>query len=152
VKWRDVLLGAAVTTLLFLLGRSLIALYLAHGSATSTYGAAGSLVVLLLWVYYSAQIFLFGAEFTQVYANKYGTRLEPASNAVWRINHNAARAEYEEEAIQYHIVPPESPPETAERKPETAVPRWRHPVAVGLYGLAAGLLLGFLGSQVGGKK
>ena len=84
LTWKDVLLGAAVTTLLFLLGRFLIGLYLARGSATSTYGAAGSLVLILLWVYYSAQIFLFGAEFTQVYANKYGSRLKPAGNAVWR--------------------------------------------------------------------
>ncbi len=84
LTWKDVLLGATVTTLLFLLGRYLIGLYLARSSATSTYGAAGSLVLILLWVYYSAQIFLFGAEFTQVYANKYGSKLEPAKNAVWR--------------------------------------------------------------------
>ncbi len=144
ITWKDVLLGAAVTTLLFMLGRYLISLFLARGSATSTYVAAGSLVLILLWIYYSAQIFLFGAEFTQVYANKFGSRLKPTSNAIWRINPSAARAAYEDEAIQHHIVPPESPPETVE--PETAVPRWRHPVAVGLYGLAAGLLLGFLGS------
>ncbi|MBK8905732.1 MAG: YihY/virulence factor BrkB family protein [Anaerolineaceae bacterium] len=85
VTWRDVLLGAAVTTLLFMLGRSLIGLYLKYGSATSTYGAAGSLGVLLLWVYYSAQIFLFGAEFTRAYANKYGSPIQPTRNAVWRL-------------------------------------------------------------------
>jgi membrane protein len=152
LTWKDVLLGAAVTTLLFMLGRYLIGLYLTRGSATSTYGAAGSLVLILLWIYYSAQIFLFGAEFTQIYANKYGSRLKPANNAVWRIHPSAAHAAYEEEATQHHIVPPDSPPEAAEAEKETAVPHWRHPVAMGLYGLAAGLLLGLLGRQMEGKK
>ncbi len=76
ITWKDVLLGAAVTTIFFMLGRYLIGLYLAHNSSTSAYGAAGSLVLILLFVYYSAQIFLFGAEFTQVYANKFGSRLK----------------------------------------------------------------------------
>lgn len=75
VAWRDVGLGALVTAVLFGLGEYLIGLYLSRTSAGSTYGAAGSLVVALLWVYYSAQIFLFGAEFTQVYANKFGSRV-----------------------------------------------------------------------------
>ena len=61
-------MGAAVTSLLFAIGKMLIGIYLATAGLTSAYGAAGSLVVLLLWVYYSAQIFLFGAEFTEVYA------------------------------------------------------------------------------------
>ncbi len=75
MAWRDVALGAVVTAVLFGLGEYLIGLYLGHTSAGSAYGAAGSLVVTLLWVYYSAQIFLFGAEFTQVYANRYGSRV-----------------------------------------------------------------------------
>jgi membrane protein len=73
IAWRDVLVGAAFTSLLFNIGRWLLAIYLARTSTASSYGAAGSLAVLLLWVYYSAQIILFGAEFTQVYASKYGT-------------------------------------------------------------------------------
>ena len=77
VTWRDVTLGALVTAVLFGLGEYLIGLYLGSATAGSAYGAAGSLAVILLWVYYSAQIFLFGAEFTQVYANKYGSRVEP---------------------------------------------------------------------------
>jgi membrane protein len=68
VAWRDVWTGAAVTALLFSIGKTLIGLYLGHSSSSSPFGAAGSVVVFLLWMYYSAQIFLFGAEFTEVYA------------------------------------------------------------------------------------
>jgi membrane protein len=73
ISWADVWLGAAVTALLFLLGRYAIGLYLSFSKSASTYGAAGSLIVLLLWIYYSAQIFLLGAEFTQVYARQFGS-------------------------------------------------------------------------------
>jgi len=82
IAWRDVWLGAMVTALLFTVGKFLIGLYLGNSSVASTYGAAGSFVVLLLWVYYSAQILLFGAEFTQVYARRYGSKIIPAKNAV----------------------------------------------------------------------
>jgi membrane protein len=67
--WRDVILGAVVTTLLFMAGKSLIATYIGSSSTISSYGAAGALIALLLWVYYSAQIFLLGAEFTKAYSN-----------------------------------------------------------------------------------
>jgi membrane protein len=73
IEWRDVWTGAAMTALLFAVGKYLIGVYLGRSSA-SAYGAAGSLVVLLLWVYYAAQILLFGAEFTKVYAFKHGSR------------------------------------------------------------------------------
>lgn len=73
IEWRDVLLGAAFTSVLFALGRFVIGLYLGKASFGSTYGAAGSLVIVLVWVYYSAQIFFFGAEFTQVYAREHGS-------------------------------------------------------------------------------
>jgi membrane protein len=82
IQWRDVWIGAAVTALLFTVGKFLIGLYLAKSTVASTYGAAGSLVILLLWTYYSAQIVFLGAEFTQVYASRYGSRIEPADNAV----------------------------------------------------------------------
>lgn len=82
ITWGDVGIGAAITALLFTIGKSVLGLYLANSSVASTYGAAGSFVVLLLWVNYSAQILLFGAEFTQVYANKYGSQIVPASHAV----------------------------------------------------------------------
>jgi membrane protein len=82
IAWRDVLLGAVVTALLFSIGRFGLAFYLGRGSFSSTYGAAGSLVIILLWVYYSAQILFFGAEFTQVYARKRGAQIKPSSHAV----------------------------------------------------------------------
>lgn len=81
VAWRDVWLGAAVTALLFVVGKSLIGFYLGQQSFGSAYGAAGSLVVLLIWVFYSAQIVLVGAAFTQVYATQYGQGVEPSEQA-----------------------------------------------------------------------
>jgi membrane protein len=75
IAWRDVWVGAVVTALLFTVGKFLIGLYLGKSGVTSGFGAAGSLVVLLIWVYYSAQIFLLGAEFTWVYAHRSGSRL-----------------------------------------------------------------------------
>lgn len=74
VEWKDVWIGAMFTALLFTLGKSLIGLYIGRSGVTSGFGAAGSMVVILLWVYYSAQIFLIGAEFTWVYANAFGSR------------------------------------------------------------------------------
>ncbi len=82
IAWSDVWIGAGITALLFTVGKFLLSLYLGNSSVSSTYGAAGSLIVLLLWVYYSAQILLFGAEFTQVYARRYGSQIRPADNAV----------------------------------------------------------------------
>ena len=82
IAWSDVWIGAAVTALLFTVGKFLIGLYLGHASVGSTFGAAGSLLVFLVWVYYSSQILFFGAEFTQVYARKYGSRIVPAEGAV----------------------------------------------------------------------
>ncbi|MGH9630081.1 MAG: YihY/virulence factor BrkB family protein [Bryobacteraceae bacterium] len=73
LEWRDVALGAVITSLLFSIGKFLIGLYLGKAGVASAYGAAGSLVILLLWVYYSAQIFFFGAEFTRAYAHQYGS-------------------------------------------------------------------------------
>jgi membrane protein len=82
IAWRDVMFGAALTTLLFAIGRYLISLYLAHTATGSTFGAAGSLVIILVWIYFSAQILFFGAELTQVYARRFGSRIKPTSNAV----------------------------------------------------------------------
>lgn len=76
--WSDVLTGAVITAVLFTVGKYLIGLYLGTASIGSTYGAAGSFVVLLVWIYYSSLIVLFGAEFTQVYAQHYGSGLSPA--------------------------------------------------------------------------
>ena len=82
VAWGDVWIGAGLTALLFTIGKFAIGLYLGKSDVGSAYGAAGSLVILLVWVYYSAQILLFGAEFTQVYANTLGSRIVPSDNAV----------------------------------------------------------------------
>lgn len=82
ITWHDVALGAAITALLFAIGRFALGLYLANSATASAYGAAGSLVLLLVWVYYSAQILFMGAEFTQVYARRYGSRITPSENAV----------------------------------------------------------------------
>lgn len=74
IAWRDVIIGAALTSLLFTVGKTLIGLYIGRSGVASAFGAAASLVVLLLWVYYSAQIFLLGAEFTWLYAHRHGSR------------------------------------------------------------------------------
>jgi membrane protein len=75
IAWKDVWVGAALTAVLFTIGKYLIGLYLGNSSVGSAYGAAGSLAVFLIWVYYSSQILFFGAEFTKVYANQYGGAL-----------------------------------------------------------------------------
>ncbi|MFI5171517.1 MAG: YihY/virulence factor BrkB family protein [Chitinophagales bacterium] len=83
IKWRDVSIGALVTSILFLIGKSLLGLYIARNSSIEAYGAAGSIILILLWAYYSSAILYFGAEFTQVYAMKYGSHIEPNKYAVW---------------------------------------------------------------------
>jgi membrane protein len=74
LEWRDVLAGAVVTAFLFSIGKFLIGLYIGSSAVASSYGAAGALIVVLLWIYYSAQIFLLGAEFTEVYARHHGSQ------------------------------------------------------------------------------
>ena len=86
IRWRDVRMGAAVTSVLFTVGKVLIGFYLGHSALTSAYGAAASLVVFLIWIYYSAQILLFGAELTHVYALEYGSRTK-----TWLENHHQHR-------------------------------------------------------------
>jgi len=74
LQWKDVVIGALITSVLFNIGKSLIGWYIGSSAIASSYGAAGGLIVLLLWVYYSVQIFLFGAEFTKIYANRHGSK------------------------------------------------------------------------------
>ena len=82
IAWQDVWVGATLTAVLFVIGKFVLGIYLGSGAAGSAYGAASSLITLLLWVYYAAQIVLFGAEFTQVYTNTFGSHIEPEDYAV----------------------------------------------------------------------
>ena len=82
LRWRDVTVGALVTALLFTVGQQVIGLYLGQSTIASSYGAAGSMMILLLWVYYSCQILLFGAEFTRVWACRHGAKVKPEEFAV----------------------------------------------------------------------
>ena len=98
MNWRDVRPGAIFTALLFMVGRLLIGIYISKSGTSSTYGAAGSLIVILLWVYYTAVILYFGAEFTRAYADFYGIKIEPAEFAV--------HVEQKEETHEVKVVPP----------------------------------------------
>ena len=82
IKWKDVRSGAMFTAILFMIGQYIISLYIQYTAQGSTYGAAGSLIVILVWIYYTAAILYIGAEFTQVYAEAIGSRIEPAEYAV----------------------------------------------------------------------
>ena len=81
LAWSDVWIGAVATAALFTIGKFVIGLYLGKGSIGSAYGAAGSVIIMIAWIYYSAQILFLGAEFTQVYANRYGSHVRPSENA-----------------------------------------------------------------------
>ena len=89
VQWRDVWVGAGVTALLFTIGKHLIGLYIGRSSVASGFGAAGSLVIVLVWVYYSAQIFLLGAEFTWVYAHRFGSLMGKPRPGAAQVHHDA---------------------------------------------------------------
>lgn len=97
IKWRDVWVGSLVTTALFAGGKYLIGFYLGNSTLNSAYGAAGSLVILLVWVYYSALIFLFGAELTFVYTKDVGSGIEPYNNAV-----RVETIEVEKKGLHHH--------------------------------------------------
>jgi membrane protein len=84
IAWRDVWVGALLTSLLFSVGRHAVNFYITRAAVASSHGAAGSLVALLVWIYYSAIIVLFGAEVTKVYARRLGHGIEPDSHAEWR--------------------------------------------------------------------
>jgi membrane protein len=82
IQWKSVWVGAGVTALLFIIGKYALSLYFEHTNPGSAYGAAGSIILLLMWVYYSCLILFFGAEFTQVYARRYGQYIQPSDHAV----------------------------------------------------------------------
>jgi membrane protein len=83
IRWRDVWIGATLTSFLFSLGKFLLGVYLHYSNVTTGYGAAGSLVIVLLWVYYGAQILMFGAAFTRAWSERFGPGVKPAGNAVF---------------------------------------------------------------------
>ncbi|MBE2223423.1 MAG: YihY/virulence factor BrkB family protein [Anaerolineae bacterium] len=144
VAWRDVWLGAVVTAVLFAIGNYAISFYLSRSSAASAYGAAGSLIVMLLWIYYSAQIFFYGAEFTQIYANRYGSKVVPASHAVAirreRVNNHQPAPELE--MLPAYLPEPLYLPERGDSPARQKAKQ----LGFGMIGLAIGLFLGFLGS------
>jgi membrane protein len=82
IRWRDVFAGAITTTILFLLGKFGISFYISRTQVGSTYGPAGSLIIIIIWIYYSAMILYYGAEFTKAYALEYGSPIHPAEYAV----------------------------------------------------------------------
>ncbi|MGE5523080.1 MAG: YihY/virulence factor BrkB family protein [Rhodospirillaceae bacterium] len=164
VGWHDVWIGAACTALLFTLGRFLIGLYLGKSGVTSSFGAAGSLVLVMVWVYYSAQIFLLGAEFTWVYAHAYGSRrgsVRPRAG----VEQRAAEAPVKSPAAVNAASPRESdagvagtaapvlaraavpPAEVAANDPPTAQPRGQlrqHPFAAVAIAASAGLAMALI--------
>jgi len=93
IAWKDVRMGAFFTACLFMLGRFLIGIYIETTSTGSAYGAAGSLIIILVWVYYTAAILYFGAEFTKVYAEHIGAKIEPADYAVYIEQHELERTD-----------------------------------------------------------
>jgi membrane protein len=155
VGWKDIWVGALLTAALFTLGKFGIGLYLGRSSVASAYGAAGSLVLLLVWVYYSAQILFFGAEITQVYARRHGSRLGLAEKTA------AGEGEGEPSAKDAgRVVPgqkesrhaPQKAPAGTGAPAPVAVPSLRTPTSAVGRGLAysvALLLLGFLQKKKG---
>jgi membrane protein len=89
IRWKDATIGAAFTALLFMLGKFLISLYIGKSNVGLTYGAAGSIIVILVWVYYSSLILYFGAEFTKIYSIHHGAGIKPIDTAVFIIKHEA---------------------------------------------------------------
>jgi len=134
VAWHDVWLGAFFTSALFTLGKFALGLYIGKAAASSTYGAAGSLVVLLLWVYWSAQILFFGAEFTQVYARNEGS-----------LKGDTSKQEASEEAQRVEDRPKLAPRPTL--APMYAKPKSHGGAVKLLVGSVAGL---FVGALIGG--
>ncbi|HID53015.1 MAG TPA: YihY/virulence factor BrkB family protein [Anaerolineae bacterium] len=143
VAWRDVWLGAAVTAFFFIIGEYALSVFLRYFFVTSIYGAAGSLIAILYWVYYSTQILLLGAEFTYVYANTYGSKVRPAERAI--VLTRAERSPPPPPQPEPRPIP--EPPPLPLPEPETGPPpvrRVEREAAFGLIGLAIGLLAAFL--------
>lgn len=149
VAWRDVALGALLTTLLFLLGIFIIRIYLNYTDVGSVYGAASSLIVVLVWIYYSTQILMYGAEFVKVYAGSRGRPVLPSDTAKSLAEHyNNVLPD----VVTYSEPEPELEPRPVFGEEEEALmvepspkPQVRRQAAAALIGLAAGLFLAFIG-------
>lgn len=140
IAWKDTLLGAAVTSLLFTIGRTAIGLYLGNSDVGGAFGAAGSLIVLLVWLYYSGQILFFGAEFTQIYAEEYGNGIEPKANAEWLTAEDRERQgkQGQKPSVanrQTESMAAAATPVPMDTQPRTAVPGV-HPATMPVTGLA----------------
>jgi membrane protein len=109
IAWRDVWLGSGVTTLLFLLGNFFISFYLSISNIGSVYGAAGSLIIMLVWIYYSAQIVMYGAEFTKIFAIRYGGGIVPRSQAITLAEFYSHHVESSENNDGSYSLAPNSP-------------------------------------------
>jgi membrane protein len=108
LSWRDVWVGALVTSVLFHVGKLGISVYIGKAGVASTFGAAGALAVLLVWVYYSSLIVLYGAEFTRAYANRHGSQVVPSDNAIQVPETPLARAAMEKQ-IKHGEIPSSGP-------------------------------------------
>lgn len=117
IAWNDVWVGALLTALLFTIGKFAIGLYLGKTDVGSAYGSAGSLVIMLVWIYYSAQIVLFGAEFTQVYANEMGSRIVPTEKAI-------PADQAKSDSATQPAVGPQAPATSSSPQPEDHLPWW----------------------------
>ena len=115
IRWQDVLVGAVLTAFLFFLGQFMLGVYLANANIGSAFGAAGSLTVILVWIYYSVQIFLFGAQFTEVWARRHGAFIRPARDSDWR---NITQTQEELRQVGIELVQAESGDATGNH-PET---------------------------------
>jgi membrane protein len=141
VPWRDVWLGATFTAILFTVGKSLFGLYLGHSTIGSSYGAAGSLVIVVLWTYYSALILLFGAELTFVQARLRGKAVEPTEIAVHLSEHSRIQ-----QGIPHQAVVDQALADEAAAPRQATIPSPAHqnsPFSRLTYALA-GFLLGWI--------
>jgi membrane protein len=139
IAWHDVWIGAAFTALLLAVGKFLIGLYIGKGSVASAFGAAGSLVVLMVWVYYAAQIFLLGAEFTWVYAHEYGSRRESAEVGL---------SKPESKAVPARMLPVPVAPAANSAMPEEVQHRGKNPLVFVAGAFAFGAVLGLFKSRI----
>jgi membrane protein len=154
IAWRDVWVGAFTTAVLFEVGRLLIGLYISKSGMTQSFAAAGSLVVLLAWVYYGAQIFLLGAEFTKVYADEHGSKA--AGHALTQTAQTAAMGTHTEVPLAQPAAQPPAPRPPKPARPSAVMRAADAGVNAALTRLATELvalaLLSLAGSLVSGKR